>query len=57
MSEGESKQYMRKFVLTTPNWVTGEQMAARAQNHLTSEVLFHDSKDKKFLITIIAEEV
>jgi hypothetical protein len=57
----ESKQYMRKFVLTTPSWATGEQIAALSQNHVSATYLYYDNEivpnGKKFLVTIIVEEV
>lgn len=52
-----TSEFMRKFVLEFPEWVTKEYLVVRTQGYLTTESLTMDSTDKKFLITINIEEV
>lgn len=50
-------KYMKKFVLEYSDWVQAKDIIGRAQNGLNMESLQQNSRDKKFLITMIVEEV
>ena len=53
----ENKTYMKKFVVETPYWVDPKDIIAIAQSQVVSNYLIFNSKNKKFLVTINAEEV
>jgi hypothetical protein len=50
-------EYMRKFIVEFPEWSTMESLVVLMQNRLVAESLIFNSKDKKFLVTLVVEEV
>jgi len=53
----ESKQYMRKFVVKYPAWCTKDYIVVRGQNAIDLDMMSHGTDEKKYLVTIIVEEV